>query len=210
MKLQVAFDLLDLDQALNIARQIEESADVIEVGSLLIYRYGVQAVSSFKEAFPHKTILADAKIVTRSKEAVSLFAQAGASWVTVLAGAGREVIKTATTTAHELGCKVMLDLIGSNSLGQAALEAQTSGADAVLLYQTAQDQELHAFIERWEMVRGNTNLPVYLSPFVSRSTINDMLQLAPSGIVIGKAITFAENPREEAAYFAQMLKARQR
>lgn len=207
MKLQIAFDFIDLDKALAIAAETEPYADIIEVGSLLIYKYGDLSVKKFKEQFPHKIILADAKITDRTRESVTLFAHAGADWITVLAGAGKNVIHTACTTAHQLGKKIMLDLVDTSSLGQMALEAKSFGVDALLLYKPSDEEENLLFLDRWDMVKGNTSLPVFISSPISRDTIHDLKAVSPAGIVIGKAITHAEQPKLEAEYFSGVLRS---
>lgn len=205
MKLQIAFDLIDLQEALSIARETQEYADIIEVGSLLIYKHGEQAIRQFKEAFPHKTILADAKIADRSQEAISIFSEAGADWITVMVGTGKNVVHTAASTAHELGKRVMLDLMDASSLGQAALDAKGLGADALLFHKPADDDAQMMFLDRWDMLKGNTQLPIFISGPITRNNIGDIIHLAPYGIVLGKSITQAANPREEAAYYYQLL-----
>ena len=110
MKFQVSFDFIDLEKSLDIASEISEYIDIFEVGTILIYKHGVYAVEQFKNRFPNKKILADTKIADRGKEVVTLFANAGADWMTVIAGTGKNVIHTACTTAHDLGKKIMLDL----------------------------------------------------------------------------------------------------
>jgi 3-hexulose-6-phosphate synthase len=204
MKLQIAFDLIDLEKALQIGHEVQEYADVLEVGSLLIYKYGEQAIQSFKEQFPQKVILADAKIVDRGKEVTTILARAGADWVTVMAGTGRAVIHAVCTTAHEQGKKVMLDLLDASSLGQSALEAQSLGVDALLFHKPADEEQL-TLLDRWDMVYGNTPLPIFVSAAVNRDTIQRILAMAPHGIVIGKAIFDASSPREEAAFFRTLL-----
>jgi 3-hexulose-6-phosphate synthase len=201
MKLQIAFDLIDLDKARTIALEVYDYADIIEVGSLLIYRYGDQAVRTFKELFPHKTILADSKIADRGKEAATIFCQAGADWITVLSGTGRSVIHAVTTTAHEYGKKVMLDLIDASSLGQSALEAKSLGVDALLFHRPAGSDEQLTFIDRWDMVKGNTTLPIFLSAAITPDNSSEIIAVKPSGIVVGTAITHADQPAEVAAYF---------
>ena len=87
--------------------------------------------------------MADAKIIDRSKDAVTLFAQAGADWITVMAGAGPTTIHTACTVAHEQGKKIMLDLADASSLGQSALEAKSFGADALVFHKPSiEDQHI--------------------------------------------------------------------
>lgn len=205
MKLQIAFDMTDLDKALSVAEQTHMYADIIEVGSLLIYKHGDLAIKKFKERFPQKAILADAKILDQGKDAITLFAQAGADWITVMAGTGRNVIHTACTIAHELGKKVLLDLIDASSLGQSALEAKSLGADALLFHKPATEDEQILFSERWELVKGNTQLPIYITAQISRENITELLSIGASGIIIGKAITHSANPQQEAAYIASIL-----
>ena len=205
MKFQIAFDLTDLDKALSIAQDIEKYVDVLEVGTLLIYKYGETAIKSFREQFPQKTILADAKIVDHSKDAAQIFLTAGADWITVLAGANKNVIHTASTIAHELGKKVMLDLVDSISIGQSALEAKSLGVDALLYHKPITEDSQLIFSERWEMVRGNTQLPIYITANISRENIVDILSIGAYGAVISKAIVNSQNPVEEAIYFSGIL-----
>lgn len=205
MKLQVSFDSTDLQKAIEIAHAIQKDADVLEVGSLLIYKYGDEAVKAFRLAFPQKTILADAKIIDRSQPAVTLFAQAGADWITVMAGAGPTTIHTACTVAHEQGKKIMLDLADASSLGQSALEAKSFGADALVFHKPSIEDQHILLNERWDMVQGNSSLPIFISAHVTRDSINEIMSLNPAGIVIGSAITGAANPAEEIAFFAGVM-----
>ena len=206
MKLQIAFDLADLDKALSLAEATQHSSDIMEVGSLLIYKHGVLAVERFKNYFPHKIVLADAKILDRSKDVVTLFAQAGADWITVMAGANKSTVHTACTTAHELGKKIILDLLDASSLGQSALEAKSLGVDALIIHKTPEDDQV-TFADRWEMVKGNTTLPIFILPWITRDTLPDIISLKPAGLIIGPAITQAQDPQQEAAYYAQYLHA---
>lgn len=206
MKLQISFDMTDLDKALEIATQISESVNILEIGTLLIYSHGLNAITAFKKKFPNKIILADAKIADRAKESVQLFAKAQADWITVMSGTNKNVIHSACTIAHTMGKKIMLDLIDSNSLGQSALEAKNLGADALLLHQAFDEQESIPFVEKWEMLRGNSPLPIFISAKINRTNIAEIIDLKPDGVVIGSAITEAEQPEVEAAYFYQLIK----
>ncbi|CDK30399.1 orotidine 5'-phosphate decarboxylase / HUMPS family protein [Candidatus Babela massiliensis] len=205
MKFQISFDITDLDKAINIAQEIESHFDILEVGALLIYKYGEESVKKFKQNFPQKTILANAKIVDQSKDAVSLFAQAGADWITVMAGAPRNVIHTACLVAHEFGKKIMLDLTDASSVGQSALEAKSLGVDALLFHKPSSEDVQAVFHERWEIVKGNTQLPVFIASNITRENIAEILSIGANGIVISKAITGASNPLEETLYFSGII-----
>jgi 3-hexulose-6-phosphate synthase len=205
MKLQVSFDLTDLQRALTIAQTIHNDADILEIGSLLIYKYGDEAVKAFRAAFPSKTLLVDAKIIDRSQEAITLFAEAGADWITVMAGAGAQTIHTACTVAHGLGKKVMLDLADAPSLGQSALEAKSLGADALTFHKPSFDDQQILLQERWDMVQGNSELPIFISAHTTRDTITEIMSLNPTGIIIGSAIVGAADPSAEIKFFSDVL-----
>lgn len=206
MKLHISFDMPDLEKALTIAGQVEPYADVLEVGTLLIYQHGVKAVERFKEAFPKKTIFADCKIVDRGKESVSLFAQAGADWVTIMAGAGKDVIHIGCATADKYNSKVMIDLLDSSSIGQSALEAKNLGASALLFHQPSDEHEPVTFLDKWDMAKGNTNLPIYVSAKIRRETVEEVMNIKPEGVIIGRSIVEAENPAQEAQYFYELCR----
>ena len=201
MKLQIAFDSTDLEKSVETAIKVANYADIIEIGSLLIYKHGVKAIETFRHHLPQKTLLADVKIIDRGKEAASLILNAGADWVTVMAGTSKDVIHAVCTEAHNLNKKVMLDLIDAGSPGQSALDAKSWGVDAILFHQAYDEKQPFLFLDKWDMVRGNTNLPIFISAKIKRETFDDMLNIKSDGIVIGKAIINADNPIEEARYF---------
>ena len=205
MKLQVSFDMTDLDKAVDVASQIVDYVDIFEVGTLLIYSYGTEAVERFKKSFPQKTILVDSKIVDRGKDAATIFAHAETDWITVMAGTSKEVIHTVSSTAHSFNKKVMLDLLDSSSVGQSALEAKNLGIDALLFHQPYDAAESLVFLDQWDMVKGNSGVPVFVSAKINRENIHDVLNIKPDGIIIGSSIVNAENPREAAEFFNKTI-----
>lgn len=207
MQLQISFDMTDLNKALEIAHQVKEYADILEIGALLIYAHGVTAVEQFSQAFPEKTVLADTNIVDHGKESAELFTHIDRSWITVMAGTPKNVIHAACAQAHASGTKVMLDLIDSKEYGQSALEAKNLGADALLVHEAYDSDEPLVFMDKWEMIRGNTDLPIYISAHITRDNIEDILRIKPNGVVIGRAITQAEDPKAEAEFFHKLIKS---
>ena len=205
MKLQISFDLVDLDKAIAIGSEVAQYADIIEVGTILIYHHGIAAVQRFKDAFPDKIIFADTKIVDRGKEVAELFADAGADWITVMAGTSHHVIHATTTVAHNANMKVMLDLIDSNTVGQSALEAKNLGADALLFHQPYSETESLVFLDKWDMIKGNTNLPIFVSAKINRDNVDKIIALRPDVIIVGLSITDAQDAAQEAQYFAELV-----
>lgn len=204
MKLQISFDTTNLTQALDVAAQVADYADILEVGTLLIYTHGATAVEQFKQKFPRKMIMADSKIVDRGKDAVTTFASVGADWITVMAGTSKQVIHSACTTATNLNKKIMLDLVDSTSLAQSAMEAKNLGAHAILFHQPADEKDSLLFLDKWELVKGNASVPVFISAKINRDSVDQIISLKPDGIVIGRSITAAENPAQEAQFYYEL------
>ena len=205
MKLQIAFDIPDLESCLKIAKQVEPFCDRFEIGSVLLYKYGIESIKQFRAAFPHKELLAETQIVKKGKDITILCLDAGADLVTVMAGANKQVIHTvcANTGSRK---KVMLDLADTLQLGEASMEAKTLGIDAILFNQPYDNKpESITIFDQWEIVRGNTKLPIFISSSINRATIQNILSLRPDGIVIGKAIIEQENPAAEAEFFYNLI-----
>ena len=205
MKLQISFDIPDLETALEVAKKAAPYADIIEVGTVLLYAYGMRVVQKFHETFPDKVILADTKIIDRGREIITMMGPAQNEWFTVMAGTSKTVIHSACTAAHQASKKVMIDLLDSASLGQSALEAKNLGADALLFHQPYDEQDSFIFLDKWEMIRDNTDLPIFVSAKIKRETIDEVLKIKPDAVVIGKSITEADDPEAEAAYFKELV-----
>ena len=84
MKLQLALDELTLPEALAFIDKVVDDVDIIEVGTPFLIREGVKAIKAIKEKYPHKEVLADAKIMDGGHFESQLLFDAGADYVTVL------------------------------------------------------------------------------------------------------------------------------
>lgn len=205
MKLLISFNILDLEKALTVAVSVEPHATMFIIGPLLLYKYGEESVKRFRAQFPEKTLMVKAQILERPAESVTLFSKAGANWISVLAGAGSETIHTATTIAREKGTKIILDLADANSMGQAALEAQRLGVEALSTNKPRIDDTRTPFTDNWHMIQGNTRLPIFIASPISHENVAEVLGLNPAGIILGSAIVNAEDPLKEAMYFSKLL-----
>lgn len=109
-RLQVAVDIPDLVSALGALNRAEPAVDVIECGTILIIAEGLRAVRAVRALYPDKTILADVRIA----EAGSLISrhcfEAGASWVSCVAGASLATIAQVVKVAGEFGGEVQVEL----------------------------------------------------------------------------------------------------
>jgi len=205
MKLQISYDLTNLSEALEIAKKTAPFADVIEVGNPLIISHGLDAIKAFRTAFPDKEIVADAKIVDRVTETIPLLSKAGANYITVLYGTSNKVIQKATSVAHEADAKILLDLIDPETMSQAAHDAESLDVDRILFHYPHESHETYSHLDEWETVKGNTDLPIFISGRIAKDQIKEIIKLKPKGIVVGEAITKASDPEKEAKYFKELI-----
>lgn len=207
MKLQISFDGTDLDKAVEVATQVAPHADLLEIGSVLLHAHGVHAVERFRQMFPDAKLVADAKIVDQPKDTVTLLAKAGADWITVMAGTSKDVIHAACTTAHALDKKVMIDLLDAGSPGQSALEAKSLGGDALLYHKSTEEDEELIFLDKWNMVKENTALPIFLCGKITPEVIPHVIQADPYGLILGSPITQTDDPIQALTNFKDLLEA---
>lgn len=109
-RLQVAVDNLDLVSAFRALNQCVDEVDIIECGTILVISEGLRSVREIRALYPDKTILADVRIA----EAGSLIArqcfEAGADWVSCVAGASDTTIGQVVKVAGEFGGEVQVEL----------------------------------------------------------------------------------------------------
>lgn len=202
MKLQIAFDALDLDKCLDIAKSVEIYADSFEIRSSLLLKHGVIVIEQFRSTFPNKELFVETQIISHAHDIVPMCIKAGADWVSVMAGTTQEMIHGVSTLASLKKKSVTLDLLDASSIGQAAMDAKRLGVDALLYHNIYDHQDEASFaMEEWDDLRGNTNLPIYITSNIDRDNINFIISLEPDVIVIGKTITQTADPITEAEFY---------
>lgn len=202
MKLQIAFDVLDLEKCLEIAKSVENYADSFEIRSSLLLKYGIHIIEQFKAHFPNKELFVETQIVSYAQDIVPMCLKSGADWVSVMAGTAQETIHGVSILANQKSKYVTLDLLDASSIGQAAMDAKRLGVDALLYHNIYDHQDEASFaMEEWDALRGNSNLPIYITSNIDRDNINFIISLQPDVIVIGKTITMTENPAQEAQFY---------
>lgn len=115
--LQVALDNQTMDSAYETTRLIAEEVDIIEVGTILCVGEGVRAVRDLKALYPHKIVLADAKIADAGKILSRMCFEANADWVTVICCADINTAKGALDVAKEFNGDVQIELLGFTGPG---------------------------------------------------------------------------------------------
>lgn len=138
--LQIALDSPDIDTALASVANVASKVDVIEVGTILAFGHGVQAVSILREHYPEHIIVCDMKITDASSILTKLALEAGANWVTVSAAAHIETVRAAKKVADELGGEIQIELYGHWTMDDA--QAWVSMGIEQAIYHRSRDAEM--------------------------------------------------------------------
>ena len=198
--LQLALDLLDLERALRIARlAVPEGVDWVEAGTPLIKSEGLDAVRRLREAFPGKRIVADMKTADTGRLEMEAAAKAGADYAIVLGAASESTIREAIEVGKSYGLGIGVDLLGLEEPEPLAERLAKWGAAFVSVHCPVDVQmrggSPFGMLERLARV---TDLPLAVAGGLNSETAPKAVAAGASIIVIGGAITKAEDPARAA------------
>jgi len=196
MILQVALDLTDIEQAISIAEKAARGgAHWLEVGTPLIKKEGMRAVELLKRRFPDRKIVADLKTMDTGALEVEMAARHGADVVSILGVADDKTIKDAVDVARRYGIRVMVDLIGVKDKVKRAKELEKMGVHYILVH-TGIDEQVQGKspLEDLEKVVKAVSVPVAVAGGLNLETIPRVIELGATIIIVGGAITKAEDP----------------
>ncbi|NVM96423.1 3-hexulose-6-phosphate synthase [Arthrobacter wenxiniae] len=195
MKLQVAMDLLTIDDALELAGKVAEYVDIIELGTPLIKAAGLAAVTAIKDAHPDKIIFADMKTMDAGELEADIAFKAGADLVSVLGSADDTTIAGAVKAAKSHNKGIVVDLIGVVDKVSRARQAHALGAQFIEFHAGLDEQAQPGFDLKGLLSAGrNALVPFSVAGGVNLSTI-EAVQLAGADVAVaGGAIYGAADP----------------
>lgn len=206
-QLQLALDLAIAD-SFTVLEAVHEYIDVIEVGTPLVYQEGMQVVRTLRTAYPKHKLVADLKIMDAGALEADIAFEAGADVVTVLALASDETVQGAIKSAKAKAKSVMVDMIQVPNLLDRAESLVSLGVEHLCVH-TAYDlqamvatpyQALRVLRERF------TSTHLGIAGGVSLSNLDAIIPFKPNSIIVGSAISKAENPTEIAKAMHEKLR----
>lgn len=205
MKLQIALDRLTREECFKILRETEASVDWIEVGTGVIKEYGLAIVREIKKAYPEKIIVADMKTCDAGKHEAAQAFEAGADITTVMAFSADKTILDTLHVAKQYSKRIMIDLLGITERSRLA-ELQNLGVDLVSLHfgkDMQQEGDIH--MDLFSLTQGLSNLEVAVAGGINMETLPDVIKQKPDTVIIGSAITKANQPKEAALAMKGLL-----
>lgn len=138
--LQIALDQTDLASALNIAHRVESYVDIIEVGTILAFAEGVNAVKQLKQNHPNHIIVCDMKITDGGAILSKMAFDAGTNWLTVSAAAHIATIAACKKVADQFAGEIQIELYGNWTFDDAKSWYELGIKQAI--YHRSRDAEL--------------------------------------------------------------------
>lgn len=195
MKLQVAIDLLTVEDALELAGKVAEYVDIIELGTPLIKAEGLSAITAVKEAHPDKLVFADMKTMDAGELEADIAFKAGADLVTVLGSADDSTIAGAVKAAKAHSKGIVVDLIGVADKASRAREVRALGAKFVEMHAGLDEQAKPGFDLNGLLRAGEeSQVPFSVAGGVNASTIAAVQAAGADVAVAGGAIYGASDP----------------
>ncbi len=195
-KIQVALDVVSVQQALTLAEETADYVDIIEAGTPLIKSAGMSVVAQLKKF--GREVFADTKTMDAAEIEGDLARSYGADYFTVLAVAPRNTLNSARKVD---GIKKVVDLIGVPDKVSVARELSPL-FDVVVLH-TGIDEGYFS-PEGLEPLRDLPNIAV--AGGIGPNNIDDVVSaLDPEIVIIGRAITAQDDPRAAAKNLREVL-----
>ncbi|MDF2645106.1 MAG: bifunctional hexulose-6-phosphate synthase/ribonuclease regulator [Paenibacillus sp.] len=210
MNIQLALDRLTIEQAIRVAAPIASYIDWMEVGTSLIKEFGMESVKALKHAYPDHIIVADVKTFDNAIYEFEMCYAAGADMATVMGVAPLVTIEACMNFAERRGKKVMIDLLHTT---ETQVKQLTAYSDAIFCLHVSKDQqEIHGSSQEGSGGLVPSSLlegKGYMLAFAGGITVDslpNLMSFQPHAIVIGSAITKAENPILAAKAFYELKK----
>ena len=134
-KIQISIDVIDLEEALALARaSVKAGVDWLEVGTPLLLSEGLHAVRAFRDAFPDTPIVVDLKTMDGAGLEAEMMFKAGGDMVVVMGQAHDASIIEQVKMAQRYGKQVMCDVMLCPDKPGRARQAQAMGVDTIIVH----------------------------------------------------------------------------
>ena len=211
VKLQLALDTLDGEEALRLASLAAPFVNILEAGTPLIKSVGINIVRKLKSAHPDKLILADLKSSDVGAYEAEMAFKAGADIVTTQGITTLATIREVQREADKWNRRAEVDMTGVKDPVARAKEVQAAGVSLVLYHRSIDEETTQGAL--WDEEAVNTvhamcdlGLDVAIAGGINLDIL-PLLHGAPIyGIVVGRGITAQADPARVAEQIAQRIR----
>ncbi|PGT76717.1 3-hexulose-6-phosphate synthase [Bacillus sp. AFS040349] len=208
MELQLALDLVNIEEAKLVVEEVKEYIDIVEIGTPVVINEGLRAVKEVKEAFPSLTVLADLKVMDAGGYEVMKASEAGAGIVTVLGATDDATIKGAVEEAKKQGTKILIDMINVKDIEQRAKEVDALGVDYICVH-TGYDLQAegeNSFEQLRTIKRVVKHAKTAVAGGIKLETLPEVIEAKPDLVIVGGGITSKEDKKAVASQMQKLVK----
>lgn len=207
MRLQVAIDRVSVNRADEIISLCTKYADIIEVGTSLIKDFGLEnSVGALKKKYSNQCLLADIKTCDEGEYEFRKTYEAGGDIPTVMGFSSLSTIKACQKVAKEYEKEYMIDLLEVSDEKLSALKKEFPEAIfGVHLPLDKNGEGLEELVlHMCKQMDGIKKIAV--AGGVRLNNIEVIKQAGVDIVIVGSAITQAENITEAAKQFAEAIR----
>jgi bifunctional enzyme Fae/Hps len=204
--LQIAFDNPDMEFALSAISQIPKSDHVIiEAGTPLIKRYGMDVISKIRQVRPDAFIVADLKTLDTGNLEARMVADAAGDAIVVSALAPISTIDKLIEEAHKTGIYAVMDTLNQHD-PISVLKQLKVMPDVIELHRGIDVENTeHAWGNIAEIKKVAPKALIAVAGGVRLDKVPVALSQGADILVVGRAITNAKDVREVAEQFINSL-----
>ncbi|MCM3782749.1 3-hexulose-6-phosphate synthase [Neobacillus mesonae] len=208
MKLQLALDLVDIPQAIEVVKEVESFIDIVEIGTPVVINEGLRAVKEMKAAFPNLDVLADLKIMDAGGYEIMKASEAGADIITVLGATDDMTIKGAVEEAKKQGKQILVDMINVKDIETRAKEIDELGVDYICVH-TGYDLQAvgkNSFEDLQTIKKAVSRAKTAVAGGIKLDTLPEVIAAGPDLVIVGGGITGQADKKAVAAEMQQLIK----
>jgi 3-keto-L-gulonate-6-phosphate decarboxylase len=193
--LNVAFDFAGRAE---LPSQVEQAvaggADVVEVGTPLLKRYGCAVLSEVKQVLPPSVDLyADLKLLDFPEAEIVPALEAGATVLSALVFATDETLLTAAQLAQEYGAQMWISTMGweGESLSDRVAHLSGLGLETFIAHGAGKDlaDAFNQMLARARFLERVGGVTIVLGGGINIQNVATATALSPSGVIIGRGAT---------------------
>lgn len=210
--LQVALDIPKWEQMERVVKELPRNDHlIIEAGTPLIKRYGVDIVGKIKEIKPETFVVADLKTLDTGNLEARMVADSGADAVVISGLAPLRTIEKAIAEAKKTGIYAALDMLNVASPIDLLSELSVGGLmpDVVELHRAIDVEELgtqHAWGNIEEIKRIGGKMLVAVAGGIREENAPEAIKGGADILIIGRGITNARDVEGTARRYLRFMK----
>lgn len=196
MKIQLAFDYTTIQNMLKVIEDVRDIIDIVEFGTPMIIKYGVEAVREIKTAYPELVVLSDAKIMDGGAYEAQTCVDAGADIITVMGVANDNTIIETVKTARNSGRKTLVDMMNVPDPIRTIMFLNEIGADYICVHNAYDALDMDKALS---MLKKTASLippkKLVIAGGINMETAEKVKAFSPEIAIIGTVVRVSPNPR---------------